>query len=139
MPKNIKIVIVIFIAISILGFFDATYLVIKHYNGIIPPCSIQGCKIVLTSAQSKIAGVPVALFGSLYYLTLLILSIASLNNKRLITIASKITPLGFIASLYFVYLQFFVIKEICQYCMVSAGTSTLLFVAGMYVLFKMRD
>lgn len=138
MTRHLKIAAIIFLAVSALGFLDATYLTIEHYRGNIPPCTIQGCEIVLTSAQSKIAGIPVALLGSLYYLTLLILSIAYLDNKNesLIKIASKFTSLGFVASLYFVYLQFFVIKEICQYCMVSAGASTLLFIIGMYILVK---
>ncbi|MDP3902252.1 MAG: vitamin K epoxide reductase family protein [bacterium] len=140
MTRHLKIAAIIFLIISALGFLDAAYLAIDHYRGNIPPCTIQGCEIVLTSAQSKIAGVPVALLGALYYFTLLILSIAYLDkkNEALIKIASKLTPLGFVASLYFVYLQFFTIKAICQYCMVSATTSTLLFITGMYVIVKMR-
>lgn len=138
MTRNIKIAAIIFLAVSALGFLDAAYLTIEHFRGSIPPCAIQGCEIVLTSAQSKIAGIPVALLGALYYLALLILSISFFDSKKesIIRFTSKLTPLGFIASLYFVYLQFSVIKEICQYCMVSAGTSTLLFITGMYIIIK---
>lgn len=139
MTKNIKIAAIIFLAVSALGFLDAAYLTVEHYRGSIPPCTIKGCEIVLTSAQSEIAGIPVALFGSLYYLALLILAIAYLDGKKsLINLAAKLTPLGFIASLYFVYLQLFVIHNICQYCMASAATSTLLFIAGMYIIIKTR-
>lgn len=140
MTKNLKIAAIFFLVLSAIGFLDATYLTIEHYRGNIPPCTIEGCEIVLTSAQSQVAGIPVSLAGSLYYLTILLLSIAYLDGKKegLIRLASKLTILGFVASLYFVYLQFFVIKEICQYCMASAGTSTLLFILGMYILLKTK-
>lgn len=140
MRRNIKIAAIVFLVVSAIGFLDATYLTIEHYRGGIPPCTTAGCEIVLTSAQSEIAGVPVALLGSLYYLTLLVLSIAYLDSKKtaIIQFASYCTTAGFVASLYFVYLQLFVIKHICQYCMVSASTSTILFILGVYVIIKMR-
>lgn len=138
MTKELKIATIIFLIISFIGFLDATYLTIEHYRGSIPPCTIAGCEVVLTSEQSKIFGIPVALLGSLYYLTLLTLSFTALNRKKesIIKLASKLTPIGFLASLYFVYLQLFVLKAICQYCMISAGTSTALFIIGMYIIFK---
>ncbi len=140
MTRHLKIAVIIFLTVAALGFFDATYLTIEHYRGSIPPCTIKGCEIVLTSEHAEIAGIPVALLGALYYLALLILSIAYLDSKKKTTIqlASYFTIAGFIASLYFVYLMLFVIKEICQYCLVSATTSTLLFIAGMYIVIKTR-
>jgi len=140
MTRNIKIAAIIFLIVSALGFLDATYLTIEHFRGSIPPCTIKGCEIVLTSEYAKIAGIPVALLGSLYYLTLLILSVAYLDSKKdsIIRLASYFTIAGLAASLYFVYLMFFVIEEICQYCLVSATTSTLLFITGMYVITKIH-
>ena len=38
------------------------------------------------------------------------------------------TALGVAFSAYFVYLQLFVIGEICPFCMVSAAATTLLFI-----------
>lgn len=141
MTQHLKIAAIIFLAVSALGFLDATYLTIEHYRSSIPPCTIQGCEIVLTSEYAKIAGIPVALLGSLYYLALLILSIAYLDSKKMaiIRFVSYCTIAGFTASFYFVYLMLFVIKEICQYCLVSATTSTLLFITGMYVIIKARQ
>lgn len=140
MTQHLKILAIVFLVVSAIGFIDATYLMVMHYIGNIPPCTIHGCEIVLTSAQSRIVGIPVALLGSLYYVILLILSIAFLDSKKIafIKCASYCTVIGFIASLYFVYLQLFVIKAICQYCMISAGASTTLFVLGMYILTHTR-
>lgn len=140
MPRHLKIAAIFFGIVSALGLLDAGYLTYKHYLGGVPPCTIHGCEVVLTSAQSEIAGIPVALLGALYYATILLLSLAYLFSKKEMVIrhAAYLTPAGFLASLYFVYLQLFVIGAICLYCMASATTSTILFILGAYVVAKER-
>jgi uncharacterized membrane protein len=125
-----------FLMVSFFGFLDATYLTAQHYLGTIPPCVIAtGCETVLTSEHNTIGGIPVALLGAIYYFVLFLLAALSLDMKRgIIRFAVLLTPFGFLASLYFVYLQLFVIKEICFYCMVSAATSTALFILGLLVI-----
>ena len=128
-----------FLAVSFLGFLDATYLTAQHYLGTIPPCVITtGCETVLTSEHSIIFGIPTALLGSVYYILLFLLAILSFDIKReIIRFAAFLTPMGFLASLYFVYLQLFIIEEICTYCMVSAATSTILFVLGLFIIINL--
>lgn len=130
--------IIAFLVVSFLGFLDATYLTAQHYLGTIPPCVITtGCETVLASEHNAIFGIPVALLGSIYYLLLFLLAVFSLDIKRrIIRFAALLTPIGFLASLYFVYLQLFVIKEICSYCIVSATTSTILFILGLFIIIK---
>lgn len=130
--------IVTFLAVSFIGFLDATYLTAQHYLGTIPPCVITtGCETVLTSEHNAIFGIPVALLGSIYYLLLFLLAVFSFDIKReTIYFAAFLTLIGFTASLYFVYLQLFVIKEICFYCIVSATTSTILFILGLFIIIK---
>lgn len=126
---------------SFLGFLDATYLTAQHYLNEIPPCFITtGCETVLTSHYHAVFGIPVALLGSLYYLLLFLLAVFYLDAKKgiIIRLAAYLTPLGFLASLYFVYLQFFILKEICSYCMVSAFTSTILFILGILIIKSSR-
>ena len=121
---------------SLAGFLDAAYLTAKHYLGTPIPCSIlNGCEEVMTSQYSTIAGIPVALLGSLYYLTIFILSVAYADTKRewFAYVASHLTAVGFFASLWFVYLQFFVLHALCLYCLFSAVTSTTLFILGLCV------
>jgi len=129
------------LGVSILGFLDAAYLSLEHFLGSVPPCSIvAGCEQVTTSSYATIAGIPVALLGALYYLTILVLAIVYLDTKReiLLRVIARLTIVGFVASLMFVYIQLFVIGAICLYCMFSALTSTTLFVLGMFVLSKMK-
>lgn len=140
LPRHLKITAILFCIVSALGLLDAGYLTFKHYLGGVPPCTLRGCEVVLTSPQSEIMGIPVALFGLLYYATVLLLSLTYIISKKEITLryAAYFTPVGFISSVYFVYLQLFVINAICLYCMASAATSTILFVLGAYIAIKER-
>ncbi len=131
-----KLIAGIFALISFVGFLDATYLTILHYRGAVPTCIIvHGCSNVTTSKFSTVANIPVALLGSLYYLTVLVLAVAYFDSKKEIILKwiSQLTIIGLVASAYFVFLQIFVIKYICIYCMASATTSTLLFITGRFV------
>ena len=130
------------IVVSLIGFLDATYLTAKHYLGTPLECSIfEGCEQVTTSQYATIFNIPVALGGAVYYLFIFILLIAYLDTKRnwLISVIPPITIIGFIASVWFVYLQLFVIKAICIYCLISAFTSTTLFLLGLFVLKLQRS
>jgi uncharacterized membrane protein len=127
----------LFVLVSFAGFLDASYLTAKHYLGTPIGCSIfEGCEKVTTSQYATIGAIPVALLGAIYYLALFALAVAYLDTKRekIMVFAAWLTPLGFLASLWFVYLQLFVIKAICLYCLISALTSTALFVLGLFVI-----
>ncbi len=133
---------VAFLIISALGFADATYLSIKHFLGTPVPCSIlHGCEIVLTSKYSVLYGIPTALFGALFYLTVMILSAVYLETKKVtvLKLVACITTLGFLASLGFVYIQLFILKSICLYCMGSAATSTTLFILSLIFWKKQKS
>lgn len=136
-----KWIIITLLIVALIGFVDATYLTIEHFLNSIPPCTTDGCEKVLTSSYSEIIGIPVALLGAIYYLAILVLLIAYFDAKREVLLRSAIllTPLGFLASIYFFILQASVINAFCQYCLVSAATSTILFVFSMYSLAKYRE
>ncbi len=123
-----------FAVLSVIGFVDASYLTVKHYLGSTINCSIfSGCEEVLNSQYSVVAGVPIAVVGSLYYLTLFLLTVAYLDTKRkfLLRITAYIVAAGFVASLAFVLLQIFVIKALCLYCLISAAITATLFVLSL--------
>jgi len=130
------------LAFAILGFLDAAYLTVEHFLNRVPPCSIvHGCEKVTTSSYSLIFGVlPMSLMGALYYLSVIVALILYLDLRRALIIkwTARFTVVGFLFSLYLVYLQLFVIKAICQYCMLSALSSTGLFVVGLLMLRSLR-
>ncbi len=137
---RIKGLAIAFLVIAAIGFADATWLTAKHFLGGPLPCLTGGCELVTTSAYSNILGIPVALLGAGYYLTQLILAIAYFESKSLtpLRLASYLATAGLLASIYFVSLQLFVLHAICIYCMVSAGTSTTLFILGLLLLRHLR-
>ncbi len=138
-PKSL---IIFLIVVAAAGFADATYLTVEHYMNVNPPCFVGSCEIVLTSSFSTILGIPVALFGAIYYLFILVMFVVYLESKKEKELALRIgtlsTVLGFAASVYFFILQAFVLHAFCQYCLVSATTSTVLFVTATYIIVTSR-
>lgn len=116
---------------SFLGLVDASYLAAKYYSGTIPPCSlVKGCEAVTTSQYAAIGGVSVALIGAIYYIIVLIISIVIIDTKSdwLKKFLARFSIIGLLASIWFVSLQLFVLKALCLYCLVSAFSSTAIFI-----------
>lgn len=130
-----------FIGLSFIGFADAAYLSVLHYLAVLPPCSVvSGCEKVLTSQYSEIVGIPLALFGAVYYLFIFFLSIVAFSFEKWSQLywAALLTAGGFVASLSLVYVQVFIINALCFYCLISAGINMLLFAVGITYIFKVK-
>ena len=127
-----------FVIISLIGFLDAVWLTVKYYIGSIDCSVIAGCQDVLNSSYSAVFNIPVAILGAIFYLFILTSALAYIDSKYKysLKILSIIPTLGFLFSLWLVYLQFFVINAICIYCMLSATTSTLLFILSLVLIKK---
>jgi len=121
--------------IAFLGFLDATYLTILHFRNIIPPCTItSGCEVVLTSKYSVIAGIPVSLLGSLFYLGVMVLCLMLITNykKVFLNLFYLAAAVGIMVSLILIYIQGFLLHAFCQYCLLSEVVSVgLLILAGL--------
>ena len=116
--------------LSLLGLADALYLTIEHLTGQTVRCTIlSGCSEVLSSQYAVVAGIPLAAIGAAAYFTVFSLAVLALFGYR---IAGKIlTPLViamFFVSVWLFYLQAFVIRQFCQYCLISAAITTCLLV-----------
>lgn len=121
------------VGLALIGLFDASFLTFSHYAGLPIPCGpIGGCDVVTTSEYSFFFGVPLALWGVLYYGLLLVLSLIYLDKGKVSVIGAiaGITALGLAASLYFVYLQAMVIGAFCLWCLASAVVTTVLFITS---------
>ena len=125
------------LVLGFLGFLDSIYLTISHYSGSSVVCSVvHGCNEVLGSEYAVIFGIPLAVTGVVFYSLVIILSVAFLDerNSLFLKLLVGLTSAGFLASLWFVYLQAFVIHAFCLYCLGSAATSSLLFSLSMYIV-----
>ncbi len=130
---------VVFIILALLGLIDATYLTVQHYRDVSVVCFvINTCDQVLQSSYATVGSIPVSFFGVFYYLVISVLSLVSFVKKRdkLFFMTALLTVLVFIASLWFVYIQIFLIHSFCLYCLFSALDSITLFILGIIFLLK---
>lgn len=129
------------LGVSFLGFVDASYLTASHYFHVALPCTVtRGCEIVTTSSYAEVVGVPVALLGAAFYLAVFfgIVTYRETKNPALLRGVSMFTVFGLVASGWFLYVQAFVLHAFCQYCLLSAVTSTTLFALGMFTLSRIK-
>lgn len=126
--------------LALIGLGDAVFLLTKHYVGTINCAVWSGCQEVLISSYSTLFGIPIALFGVLYYLFILFNVLAYWQSAKNIfaNILTFIPIVGFLFSLYLIYLQLFIIKYICIYCMLSALSSTLIFILSFIIFWQYK-
>ncbi len=135
LSKKVK---VSFFFIACIGFIDAMYITIERFMNKIPPCTLSSCESVLTSSYATILGIPVSLLGSIYYLIIIILFMIHFDTKKEIYLqfAFHFTIFGLLFSLYFLFVQAFILHAYCQYCLISAATSITLFIIAFSVIRK---
>jgi uncharacterized membrane protein len=112
-------------ALDVVGLVVATYLSTVELQGELPYCGpLHGCETVALSEYSRIAGVPVAVFGVLLSLSLLTLAIAWIRSGRLALLAAHyaLSLVGVVFEVYFTYLEVVVIGAMCVWC-VTYGLS----------------
>lgn len=128
-------------ALGFFGFLDSTYLTITHFENIIPPCNLHfGCETVLTSPYSMVGPLPLALFGAVFYLAVIILSVLAIINPKDLHVKSLVFSIfvGFLICLYLFSLQLLIIHAFCQYCLLSEIISLLLLFNSFPIMKKFR-
>ena len=116
--------------LSLVGLADALYLTIEHITGQSVRCTIiAGCSAVLSSPYAVVAGIPLAAIGAAAYFIVFSLAILTLfGYPRAGSLMTAMVIAMFLVSLWLIYLQAFVIREFCQYCLLSALITTTLLV-----------
>jgi len=121
------------IVLAALGAADAFYLWLLKFTRNEAMCvGSHGCLTVNDSLYSEIGGLPVSVLGLMAYLAIL----GILVFERRSPLGAEYGPLavfgfsliGVIFSAYLTYLEFYVIRAVCPFCMASAVIMTLLLV-----------
>jgi uncharacterized membrane protein len=112
---------------SLLGLFVSAYLYLYKIGRIgTLACGSGGCETVQTSQWSRFAGVEVALIGLVGYAALFLVALIALQPSP----AGRRWPGDLLAALaaggvlftaYLTYLELFVIRAICRWCVGSAA------------------
>jgi uncharacterized membrane protein len=114
--------------LSLAGVADAVYLTVEHLTGRSVRCTVtSGCSEVLSSPYAVIAGYPLALFGALaYFAGFSLATLAAFGSHRAGNLLAILVALMFAMTLWLLYVQAFVLKAFCQYCLLSAAITSLL-------------
>ncbi len=114
--------------LSLVGLADSIYLTVEHLTGQSLRCTIiSGCSEVLSSPYSHIGSVPLAALGAIAYFTVFDLSILAAFGYRFARpLLLALLALMFLMTLWLLYLQAFVIRHFCQYCLLSAAVTVTL-------------
>lgn len=105
----------ILIFLCLIGIGVSLYLTYAKVTSSPLYCKFGNCEKVQNSKYSSIAGIPVSAFGVAYYLTLLTLFYYSAKRRWI----SLLLVWGILFSSYLTYLELFVIKAVCIWCVVS--------------------
>lgn len=112
--------------LAVIGVIDAVYLLIIKWTNNKALC-LQGvgdCWSVNTSKYSEIAGIPISLLGIGAYLVILALLMLEdrgefwKNNSPMIIFGISLA--GTLYSAYLTYVEIYVIRAICPFCVISA-------------------
>ena len=109
--------------IAVLGLANATYLTASHLAGETVTClASTRCSEVLASKYASIGGIPLAALGALGYFTAFsAATLAAFGHERARRVLTITIGAMFLATLWLLYLQAFVIKAFCDYCLLSAA------------------
>jgi len=114
--------------VSLAGLADATYLSVQALTGETLGCGgSPDCFRVLGSAYARIKGIPVAFFGVLaYFSAFTFATFAAFGYARARTFLVPTVVAMFLATIWFLYVQAFLLHAYCRYCLFSAAVTFLL-------------
>lgn len=126
-----------------LGILVSGYLSYVKLTDVPMTCIADGpfsCDVVQNSAYSKLAGIPIAWLGFGVYLLLAALYTFKnrinflRENGRLVIFG--LTLFAWIYSMWLVYIQFFVLQALCQWCLMHEAIITVIFGLVSFQLYR---
>lgn len=129
-----KSLLIIWIA-GVIGLLDSLYLSYVKITSTPIYCTpgLGDCAAVNSSPWSEILGIPVAFLGSAAFGAMLLVLVL-MNSSQWIRryhnfILFGISFTGFLFSLYLTFVELFVLKTVCQWCVLSAISITVIVIA----------
>ena len=118
---------------AFIGMAIASYDVIGIYNNWLLWCPppIDGCNTVAYSPDGRIFGVPIGVYGLIFYLIMIVLAALLAffrSSRRLRLVVLLYAVIGVLFSIYFFYLDLAFIRAFCIYCLISAILTVLLLI-----------
>ena len=127
----------IVVILAVLGAGISLYLAVSHYLGVAVPCTVtKGCETVLASKYSSLLGLPLSVWGVVFYAG--VIAVALLANHYIMwrKVLTMLLGLGALMSLIFLGLQFFVIRQTCQYCLTTDVLAVVLLLLDLNIEYR---
>lgn len=114
------------------GILVAAYLAYVEAQAVAPICGPVGdCAAVQTSEYSRLFGVPVGYIGIAGYVAILAAWFAGRNGNAVARgLLLGMAVIGVLYSIYLTWLELFVIRAVCMWCVSSAVIMTLIMLAA---------
>jgi uncharacterized membrane protein len=114
--------------VSVVGLADATYLTVQALTGETLSCGgSPDCFRVLGSSYAKVGGIPVAMLGALaYFSAFTFATFAAFGYARAPKFLALMVGMMFLATLWLLYVQAFLLHAYCRYCLFSAAITFLI-------------
>ena len=129
------------IALAIIGLLVSIYMTIYKVTSNEAMCiGSTGCSEVNASRYSEINGIPVAVLGVIGYAT--ILALLFLDNRLSFfqeygsMIFFGVSLMGFLFTLYLIYLEVALIKAYCPFCLASQAVMIIIFIISVIRLVR---
>ncbi|HKY78450.1 MAG TPA: vitamin K epoxide reductase family protein [Anaerolineales bacterium] len=122
----------VLVGLSLIGLVDSIYLTYVKLVSSGLCVAGEGCEIVNSSIYSQINGIPVAALGAVAYASMLVVLLLEdrVNfiefNSPLIVFGMSL--FGVLYSAYLTYLEIYVIRAICLFCVLSAVVLSIMLV-----------
>ena len=87
-----------------------------------------GCDIIKSSAYSRIYGIPVPVLGLIGYMVIWILTFLKFDKSN-IKLIYFISVVGLSFSIYLTYIEVFILKALCSFCIISAVVMLAIFIS----------
>jgi uncharacterized membrane protein len=114
--------------IALLGLADGIYLTVEHLTGRTAECvASSGCQEVLSSKYSVVGPIPLAAIGAFAYFTVFSTALlAAFGYPKCGGFLALVVTFMFGTTLCLLYIMAFVLHAFCDYCLFSAGVTTVL-------------
>jgi uncharacterized membrane protein len=130
---------IILAVLDVIGLVVAGYLSVVELQGGTPSCGIiKGCEEVALSQYNNFFGIPVAVFGVVLSVALLGLAVAwwKTDIYGLLLAHYGLSLIGVMFDGWFLYLQVFVIKAVCIWCVTYEVSLLLRFLIALLVWYR---
>jgi uncharacterized membrane protein len=106
------------------GLGVSVYLTVEHFTAsttlACPETGVVNCQKVTTSEQSIVLGVPMALYGVVFFLAMLLLGVpAAWRMPALRWPRVALAGAGAVSVIYLVWVELFAVNAICLWCTVA--------------------